>query len=427
MLARLMPDRVSAGQLAGLLVAAAMAMSSIVFSEPAVADAVLLVMIFAIPALGAARFGRSAILNFAMWLVIVALGLAAAGMATTIDTAIKHQLITLFLAASAFVLAGYITVDPEPRVRLVMLAYVVACLVATAAAFAGSFNLLPDAYDLFTNLGRARGTFKDPNVYGAAMAPGVVLALWCMLRETAGRAYLAAGVLLVLTLGVLLSGSRGAWISTALSLALLGWITLVRSRRRSDFWRFGVVGALGSLALIIAIAGALQVDSVKEQISERASMDQGYDEGSDGRFGGQAKAIALTLENPFGIGTFTFRDSYHHEEVHNVYLSQFLNAGWLGGMLYIVSVVMTLAVGFRGAFRNGVLQGPFLIAATAFAGVAFEGLVVDTDHWRHFFILMGCIWGLADAVPPVLDPSRRRGDWTPFASPMPAPALEAAP
>lgn len=426
MIARFVPARVSAGHLAGLLVASAMAMSSIVFSEPAVADALLLVMIFAVPALGAVRFGRITIASFVIWLVIVALGLAGTVMSTTMDTAVKHQLITLFLAASAFVLAGYITADPEPRVRLVMLAYVLACLVATAAAFIGYFNLLPGAYDLFTNLGRARGTFKDPNVYGAAMAPGVVLALWCMLRETAGRAYIAAAVALVLTLGVLLSVSRGAWISTALSLALLGWITLVRSRRRTDFWRFGVVGALGTLALVIALAGALQLDSVKEMVSERANLDQGYDEGADGRFGGQAKAIGLMLDNPLGIGTFTFRDSYHHEEVHNVYLSQFLNAGWLGGMLYIVSVLLTLWIGFRGSFRNGVLQGPFLIATTAFAGVAFEGLVVDTDHWRHFFILMACIWGLADAVPPRLDPSRRRGDWTPFAPPVAAPTLEAA-
>jgi hypothetical protein len=43
----------------------------------------------------------------------------------------------------------------------------------------------------------------------------------------------------------------------------------------------------------------------------------------------------------------------------------------------------------------------------AFAGLVLEGFVIDTDHWRHFFILVGCIWGLTDAQAPALDPPRR--------------------
>ena len=121
-------------------------------------------------------------------------------------------------------------------------------------------------------------------------------------------------------------------------------------------------------------------------------------------------ARALILENPLGIGTHTFREKYHHEEPHNVYLTQFLNAGWLGGLIYAVSVMTTLIVGLRASLMNGVLQGGFLVATAAFAGLAFEGFVIDTDHWRHFFILMACIWGLADAAPPIIDPSRRRDD-----------------
>ncbi len=145
-------------------------------------------------------------------------------------------------------------------------------------------------------------------------------------------------------------------------------------------------------------------------LSERASLEQSYDSGPEGRFGGQAKAVDLILEHPFGVGTHSFRDTYHPEEAHNVYLSTFLNAGWLGGLLYIAVVAATLVVGLRCSVRNGALQGAFLIATAAFAGLVVEGFVIDTDHWRHFFILMGCIWGLADAEPPVLDTSRRRDD-----------------
>ncbi len=107
--------------------------------------------------------------------------------------------------------------------------------------------------------------------------------------------------------------------------------------------------------------------------------------------------MGLILEHPFGIGTHTFRDSYHPEEAHNVYLSTFMNAGWLGGLLYVISVTATVFAGFRGVMRATPLQGPFIVVTAAFTGLVLEGFVIDTDHWRHFFILMGCIWGLADA------------------------------
>jgi hypothetical protein len=76
-----------------------------------------------------------------------------------------------------------------------------------------------------------------------------------------------------------------------------------------------------------------------------------------------------------------------------------LNAGWLGGLLYAVSVMATLIVDLRAALSNGALQGGFVVATAAFAGLVVEGFVIDSDHWRHFFIVMACIWGLADTPP----------------------------
>jgi O-antigen ligase len=399
-----------AGAVAAFVVAPALLTSSIVFSEPAIADVLMLAAVLVLPLLGVMRPGRSAFTGLVVWFVVVALGVAAVCASTNADTAITHQLVTLFLAAGAFVIAGYIAGDPEPRFRLVMACYVIGCLIATAAAFAGYFQIIPSAYDLFTNFGRARGTFKDPNVYGAAMAPAILFAVWSMLRERSRRAWVAAAVALVLVLGVLISFSRGAWFSTGVSTLILAWITLVRSRRRTDFSRFANVSVLGSLGIVLALGVILQLDAVESLMAERASLEQSYDSGPEGRFGGQAKAVDLILEHPFGVGTHSFRDTYHPEEAHNVYLSMFLNAGWLGGLLYIAVVVATLIVGLRCAVRNGALQGAFLISTAAFGGLVVEGFVVDTDHWRHFFIIMGCIWGLADAKPPIIDTSRRRDD-----------------
>lgn len=401
---------VNTKMLANGVVACALVTSAIVFSEPAIADALMGGVIIAIPVLGAARFGKVAIVNFAMWAALVALGIAATGLSQTFDTAFKHQLVTLFLAAGAFVLAGYVAADPIPRITLIFWCYVVACMTATGAAIIGYFDLVPSAYDLFTNYGRARGTFKDPNVYGAALGPAITFAAWIMLREPAKRARIAAFIVLPLIIGLLLSFSRGAWMSLAVSIGVLTVLTAYTSRRKTDLHRLGSVSIAGIVAMALVVFSVLQVEKVRNLLTERATLDQSYDVGPEGRFGGQQKARNLILENPFGIGTHTFRDKYHHEEPHNVYLSQFLNAGWLGGMLFAISVIATLVVGLRAAMVNGALQGGFVVATAAFAGLVFEGFVIDSDHWRHFFIVMACIWGLADARAPDIDPSRRRDD-----------------
>lgn len=401
---------IRASTLAGVLVAIATMFSTIVFSEPAIADGLMVMVIGVLPVLHVLKFGNAAFVNYSAWIALFALGFAGTMLSTTFQTAFVHQLVTLFLATGAFGIAGYVAKDPEPRAKLVLVCYVAACLIATAAAFAGYFRLIPSTYDLFTNYDRARGTFKDPNVYGAAVAPAIVSVVWVMLRGRPTHALMAAAVALPLVIGLLISFSRGAWVSTIFSVFILIGIVLFRSRRSSDFNRFGKVAIIGFVGLMSALAVATQIDQVRDLLSQRANLDQSYDEGPNGRFGGQQKARALIVEHPFGIGTHTFRDTYHHEEPHNVYLTQFLNAGWLGGLIYIMTVAATLYLGFRTALQRTRLQGPAVIAFASFAGLAFEGFVIDSDHWRHFFLMAGLIWGLADATPAASDLRQRADD-----------------
>lgn len=401
---------ISRSRLAGVAMALAVGSSSIVFSEPAVADFLMMGAIVGVPLLGVARFGRVTLANAGLWLVIVALGLVGTQMSVTFAPAVTHQVVTLFLVLGAVMLAGYVAADPLPRARLVLHAYVAAAMLATIAGFIGYFELLPGAFDLFTNFGRARGTFKDPNVYGAAVAPAIVACVWVVLRESRRSARIALALALPLVIGLLISFSRGAWISALLSTAILVTISVASTRRAADLRRFGFFAAVGVGLMLASLIAIMQVEQVRSLLDQRASLDQSYDNGPEGRFGGQAKARRLIVENPFGIGTHTFRDIHHKEEPHNVYLNMFLMAGWLGGLLYVVSVTATLVVGLRASLDRNGLQGPMLIATAAFAGVAFEGYVIDSDHWRSFFILLGLVWGLADARPPAADASRRRDD-----------------
>jgi hypothetical protein len=34
------------------------------------------------------------------------------------------------------------------------------------------------------------------------------------------------------------------------------------------------------------------------------------------------------------------------------------------------------------------------VLVAAFIGMALEGVVIDSDHWRHFYLIMAMIWGM---------------------------------
>jgi hypothetical protein len=94
------------------------------------------------------------------------------------------------------------------------------------------------------------------------------------------------------------------------------------------------------------------------------------------------KAVGLIVTHPLGISALEFHERYHHEDVHEVYLSMFLNAGWLGGTLYFAVVLLTIGLGLRQVVRDRGGDGVSAVLAATFIGMATEGLVIDSDHWR---------------------------------------------
>jgi O-antigen ligase len=372
------------------------ASGAVVLSEPAPFDVAMLGLIVLLPVIGLAVLTPPLMLALAVWLMITAGGLGAATMAVELAKPVTHSLITLYLSVAALILAGFISKSPAPHIRLVMNAYLWSAFVAALAGLAGYFDLLPGAAELFTNYARARGTFKDPNVYGAFLVPPMVYAAHLWLTRPAARGLGPLLMLMVLAVGILLSFSRGAWINMGVALAAFGYLSFATARSHRSRLKLALI-ALAALGVMgIAVLVVLQSESVSELIAERASFDQSYDHGPEGRFGGQAKAVGLIIENPFGIGAGEFGERHHHEDVHNVYYSMFLNAGWVGGFLYALVVLGTLLAGLQWALRSGETQGYLILAWSCLLAIALEGLVIDTDHWRHFFVLTGMVWGLIE-------------------------------
>ncbi|MGL4395739.1 MAG: O-antigen ligase family protein, partial [Hyphomicrobium sp.] len=134
-------------------------------------------------------------------------------------------------------------------------------------------------------------------------------------------------------------------------------------------------------------------------LQDRFAVTQPYDEGPNGRFGGQMTAIDLILDSPLGIGPNQFAPRFHHEEAHNVYLSTTLNAGWTGGLLYLALCVVTVVAGLRHVRKDTATRAIFIVAFSALVAHIALGALIDTDHWRHFYVLMGVVWGLMAGDP----------------------------
>ena len=85
-------------------------------------------------------------------------------------------------------------------------------MIAALAGIVGYFRVLPGRAELLLLYDRARGTFKDPNVFGAFLILPALLALQTVIAGRFAQALRRAWLLLGLfTVGVLLSFSRAAW------------------------------------------------------------------------------------------------------------------------------------------------------------------------------------------------------------------------
>jgi O-antigen ligase len=202
---------------------------------------------------------------------------------------------------------------------------------------------------------------------------------------------------MILAVGILFSFSRGAWAATAIGFAIYGYVYTITAKTNRQRVKLAALVLLGVAVLGLILAAALQSSAISDLLEQRAALTQSYDVGPDGRFGGQMKAVGLILENPLGIGSEIFTRFYHHEEVHNVYLSMFLNAGWVGGLLYLMTCLGTLLLGFRHALKKTATSPFFLIVFAALAGNICEGVLIDSDHWRHFYLLLALVWGMMAA------------------------------
>ena len=364
-------------------------LSGFVIREPAPYE-IYMAGLIAVWAVFGLRISR-AIMPLVTLLVLFNIGgmIAMTQMAELMDTPL-YLAVSLFLALTAVFFAAVTEAQPS-LYRLIFNAWVCSAVVTAMLGIAGYFGLFPGA-EIFTKFDRAAGAFQDPNVFGPYLAlPGIYL-LYRLLTGSPARMFLYAVPLLIVVAGIFFSFSRGAWGLFGASAVLLLIALFLQSASGRFRLRIVVMTIAAASLLLVALLVMLQIPGVAEMLTARAQLVQDYDGARLGRFARYVIGFQLAMEQPLGIGPLVFGQIYG-EDTHNIWLKTLMDYGWLGFASWAIMVFWTIAAGFRLLFRNRPWQPFVLCAYVVFLGHVALGSVIDTDHWRHFYLLLGLIWG----------------------------------
>jgi hypothetical protein len=300
-------------------------------------------------------------------------------------------LASVYMGVSAVFFAFFIAENPEDRIAVVKNGYIVGAFIASVIGVLSYFNVAGLA--VLSPMGRAQGTYKDPNVLSTYILLPAIFLLQDLMLNTRGSKLLRYIALMAILACLFLSFSRGAWLSFVFSTVLMAGLTFLLTPSARVRRRIVVLTLVGAGLGAILITYLLTIEEVRMLFYDRLTLVKSYDVGETGRFGRQLNALWDLFQAPLGFGPMQFAYIYG-QDPHNVYLNAFSSYGWLGGISYFLLILSTVIVGFRSVLIRTPWQSAAIAVLCPFLGTVIQGVQIDTDHWRHFYWMLGLIWGL---------------------------------
>jgi hypothetical protein len=390
-----LPERVAAGRFIERLRLGSLwlvgAISGFVMIEPAPYEFMILLSALAFIATGIRL--RAGHLPLLLMLIFYNIGFASSlvPVIELPDTA-KWTAVSCFLSLTTLFFAVALAEDTVRRTDVLMRGYILCAVITSIIAVLAYFKLIP-GWETFIFALRARSTFKDPNVFGPFLIlPGLIV----LQRIMFGRfrdLVVNGAIALIIAAGLLLSFSRGAWGHFAASAAMMLFFTFVTTRSSGQRLRIIVFAVVAVITIAAFIGALLSIDAVAELFKQRASLVQNYDAGHLGRFGRHILGALMIFDHPLGVGPLQF-SKYFPEDPHNSFLDSFMAGGWLGGFTFLALVLVTVSIGFRHVFVRTPWQPTYIAVYATFLGEVGESYIIDVQHWRHYYLIMGMVWGL---------------------------------
>jgi O-antigen ligase len=368
-----------------------MATSSVVFIEPAPYD-LLVMALLGVLMLRGLRFPRE------MHLAAICIGtfalanlIAAAG-STDPTATFRFLFVRIYLLLTWLLFASVIAASPVQVMRVIWFGYSIAAVLAVVWGALEYFGFIKLA--MWEGGLRAKGPFKDPNVFAPFLLPVALYGLK-ELYASGTLMWRAAHALLfmLIAFGTLISFSRGAWMAFILAFGLFSVFTLVSLG--SFKGRLNLM--LANMLLVFAAVGILSVavvtTSVADRFFQRAVISQEYDLQEGGRFYTQQKAIQKIGTTPLGIGPGQSA-AVLGIPPHNLYLHVFVESGWIGGLAFFIFLFFSFYRSLALFWWKSPLRGDFFVVFASLSGLLLQSFFIDSTHWRHFWLLLAMNWGL---------------------------------
>ena len=301
------------------------------------------------------------------------------------------ELIAKTFAISIGVIAAFVSMSwNRRRFETFMKVYIVSCVIASLLGTIGFVT----QNGLLTWDGRAKGLIDDPNMFGSFLIPAVLFCGYFLLRPRT-RKLLLLGALGILLLGVILSFSRIALVATVVCLAAY---VVFQNRHRPQRILVMAAALTGIGALLLGVA-SLTSQEFTAKLMDRLTLAKSYDLGEEGRYSRYLLVLPMILQNPIGVGVLQLEKIFP-EPIHNIWLSSFVNYGWLAGFAWVTLVVSTVIVSVLNYRRSR--DDISIVLLLSILGIVMCSSLHEGEHWRHMWLLYGLVWGFA---PPLFRPA----------------------
>lgn len=354
--------------------------------EPAPVDVVFAVLILA------ALVSKRQWLRLPQAVSVLLVALAAVSLLSMVNAegfsqAVRYELITLYLIALAVWLTGVFG-HAELTRRAITVYIVAAAVSALVAAVALEVALPGRVYLVYGQEGllRAQGLFKDPNVFAPFLVPAAVIVLEDIARPRllAWRLRWKVLTFVVLAAGVVFAFSRGAWLNMAVAVAT---VILVYTVRRRGLRRAAKAAIVVLAAGLVGFSLLLATGSLS--FFESRSVGQAYDQE---RFGTQADAFERITDHFLGYGPGQV-EAFLERSAHSLYVRLAFEQGLIGAVILFLLIAVTTVFAISLVARDRDVHGVGSVALLgAWLGMLVNGLVIDTLHWRHLWIVAALIW-----------------------------------
>ena len=342
----------------------------------------------------------------ALWWALALLGWALVALPGALDRELAVKQILQLMGGLVFVCVIIAACKTVKDIRLILAGLTLFAVVIALMAFA-SGEQTKAAFGGSVVEGRAEGPFDQPNQLGAFCALTAVIAVGLMFgAETRRQRILAAGAFALLTGGLLISLSRGAWIGAVFAILFL--VFSLRQARRA------IVGFSIPLLIAAFLLGSFEADS--PQLEVVGARVQAFTVLSpyDGRDDIWAEAQREIVERPvtgYGPGNFPVAStragsesaSVRPHHAHNLLLTWAAETGLPSVLIIIGFGVALFLVGRRAAasvLAEGGEKDRALVVSlqAALIAVAGQGLVDYTFRNSVLFLVFWAVIGALLAV-----------------------------